>query len=60
MAPALRRALREDKAAWVAKIAHEAATAADRSDQRALYQYVRRLSAKPISQPKRLLAKDGT
>eukprot|EP00969_Alexandrium_andersonii_P362028 15458843-Alexandrium_andersonii.AAC.1 len=38
MAPALRRALREDKAAWVGKIAQEAASAAGRADQRSLYQ----------------------
>eukprot|EP00969_Alexandrium_andersonii_P105578 4657840-Alexandrium_andersonii.AAC.1 len=60
MAPALRGALKEDKAAWVGRIAQDAAKAAERSDQRALRQYIRRLGARPMSQPKRLLARDGT
>eukprot|EP00969_Alexandrium_andersonii_P195819 8651060-Alexandrium_andersonii.AAC.1 len=60
MAPALRKALREDTAAWVGRLAQEAARATEKVDQRSLYQCVRRLSARPMPQPKRLLAKDGT
>eukprot|EP00969_Alexandrium_andersonii_P104077 4593549-Alexandrium_andersonii.AAC.1 len=60
LAPELRRALRADKAAWIAELAQDAERAADKADQRTLYKLVRRLTARPMAQPKRLMAKDGT